>query len=733
MIDGITIKNVASFDEAGQNLSAFKKVNFLYGANGSGKTTLSRVIANQDGYSDCSVVWAGGNKLQSLVYNRDFVTQNFNPDSELKGIFTLGEVDASVVKSIESAKAELDTSVEKIKAKKNTLGGDDDAGGKKSELASLEAEFAEQCWQLKTKYDDDFKSALAGVRDKKIKFKGRLVNEAENNTATLHSFDVLMERAKTVFADEPAKEEIISPLHYADLVALENAAILTRKVIGKDDVDIAAMIKKLGNSDWVKMGRGYFEQNDDHCPFCQQETDAKFVVSLAEYFDESYLNDIASIETLATDYDTLSEALLQWIDAVLGVKPKFLDCDAIKTKKDVVDERVTTNKRHIGRKKKEASTIVTLSTLKDYLDEISAAITAANQQAKAHNATIDNLAKEKRDLSAQIWRFLVEEIKATFDPYVVKKTNLDAAIKALEMGILEEEGRRDGKIAEIQNLEKQITSIQPTIDVINKLLSSFGFSGFSLAKSKKGGFYKIIRSDGTDAQESLSEGEKTFVTFLYFYHLLKGSNTESGMTEDRVVVFDDPVSSLDSDILFIVSNLIKGVFEDVRLGSGHIKQVFVLTHNIYFHKEISFNKRCSSGSAMGDETFWIIKKHGTRSTAESYESNPIKTSYELLWSELRGPNKSGATVQNVMRRIIEHYFKMMGGVDVNSVANKFDGKEKIICGSLISWMHDGSHFAHDDLYVTCDDDTVDKYLEVFRDIFDKSDHLAHYNMMMGIS
>ena len=34
------------------------------------------------------------------------------------------------------------------------------------------------------------------------------------------------------------------------------------------------------------------------------------------------------------------------------------------------------------------------------------------------------------------------------------------------------------------------------------------------------------------------------------------------MTSDRVVVFDDPVSSLDSNVLFVVSILIKELFKE---------------------------------------------------------------------------------------------------------------------------------------------------------------------------
>ena len=53
-------------------------------------------------------------------------------------------------------------------------------------------------------------------------------------------------------------------------------------------------------------------------------------------------------------------------------------------------------------------------------------------------------------------------------------------------------------------------------------------------------------------------------------------------------MFDDPVPSLDSDVLF-VSSLIRRVLDDACAGIRQVKQVFVLTHNIYFHKEVSFD------------------------------------------------------------------------------------------------------------------------------------------------
>jgi wobble nucleotide-excising tRNase len=134
---------------------------------------------------------------------------------------------------------------------------------------------------------------------------------------------------------------------------------------------------------------------------------------------------------------------------------------------------------------------------------------------------------------------------------------------------------------------------------------------------------------------------------------------------------------------------------------------------------------------MNEETFWIVRKPGLVSRIDKYSSNPIKTSYELLWAEVRKPDRSNIGIQNTLRRILENYFKILGGMDFDELCAMFDGKEKLICKSLCSWVHDGSHNAHDDLYISIDDLTVDNYLRVFRAIFEKSKHAAHYKMMMG--
>ena len=266
----------------------------------------------------------------------------------------------------------------------------------------------------------------------------------------------------------------------------------------------------------------------------------------------------------------------------------------------------------------------------------------------------------------------------------------------MEKSLQEKRQERKGLKEKVQELEKQKTSIQPTIAAINDLLRQFGFNSFHLGESDDGKHYRIVRENGEDASRSLSEGEKTFVTFLYFYYLIKGAQSPSGITSNRVVVFDDPISSLDSDILYIVSSLIKGVMEEVRSQTGQIKQVFLLPHNVYFHKALTFHPRRSDGCAFSEESFWLVKKLQHGSFVERCETNPIRSAYELLWEDVNSANLSSISLQNTLRRILENYFTMWGGMGKDEICALFDGRDKLICQSLFSWVNDGSHSIHDD-------------------------------------
>lgn len=736
MIEQIEIKSTASYNNVGWVIDSLSKINVFYGSNGSGKTTISRVISCLDDakYKDCSLKWSGDSVIDTFVYNKDFIENNFNQnDQELKGIFTLGEEDDKKLKLIKTKNEEIEALKADLRGLRHTLNGEDGENGKIAELAKLEAKFADTCWKIKDKHDEYFKDAFSGVRDKKVKFKNRFVNEVENNSSSLVTLEELKKQSKTVFSSELVKHDLIETISYERFEQIEKDTILQKKIIGKDDVDIAAMISRLGNSDWVKEGRAFFEQNENHCPFCQQKTEAQLAQNLNEYFDEAYNEETGKINDLAEEYDANSKKLVEHLEKIKAVDHEFLDKVQFTTQKELLEAKLSINTEHLNKKLKEASSIVTLETLKETIDQINALILAANAEATKHNDLVDNHITVKQKLESQIWRYVINELREQYDQYKIDKTNLENAINSLQSQMQTKEAEKATKTAKRDSVQAEITGVEATVATINTLLSSFGFTGFQLAESDTKGFYKIVREDGSDAQKTLSEGEKTFITFLYFYHLLNGGDSELNIMTDRVIVIDDPISSLDSDILFIVSNLTRKLMHKVGAKTNHIKQVFILTHNVYFHKEVTFNlaQGYRSICKKTDLTFWMVRKVDGISSCKKYKVNPIKTSYELLWDELRNENRSSHTIQNTLRRILENYFKILGGHDnFDTVIDQFDGDDKKVCRSLFAWIHDGSHSIYDDLHVSCNEEQIDTYLKVFRMIFDKTDHLAHYKMMM---
>ena len=49
-----------------------------------------------------------------------------------------------------------------------------------------------------------------------------------------------------------------------------------------------------------------------------------------------------------------------------------------------------------------------------------------------------------------------------------------------------------------------------------------------------------------------------------------------------------------------------------------------------------------------------------------------------------------------------------------------------------SSIHDGSHDIADEIHVSNHDETLQRYKDVFRALFDANGQLGHYNQMMGV-
>ena len=242
MIKSISITNVATFGAAAEALDELSQFNFLFGSNGTGKTVISRVLADEASFPSCKVTWAGGTRLEVMVYNHDFVERHFYQVPELKGVFTLGEDQVDTLTKIATAKVELDELTSKIDALTNTLQGVNGDGGKKGELSALELTLRNKCWAQKQKHDAKLRGGFEGYRGSAEKFKGKVLKEMDSNSATALTVAELEARAESVFGSNPTAEPAVAAVETTRLLAHEAHPILKKRVIGREDVDIAAIV-----------------------------------------------------------------------------------------------------------------------------------------------------------------------------------------------------------------------------------------------------------------------------------------------------------------------------------------------------------------------------------------------------------------------------------------------------------------------------------------------------------
>jgi len=733
MIESITIKKTASYDDVGVQINDLRKINFIYGANGSGKTTISNLIVSQEDseYKDCEVAWQHDQQLNALVYNKKFRENNFGK-GKIEGVFTLGQATKEEIDLIESKQADLktlkDEGIEKKKVLEKQQGEKDDE----------EKRFKEASWvNIYKKYENDFKDAFQGSMQKET-FKNRLLKESDNEKSYLLELDEIKEKSETIFGETPETISVIKTSSFERLSEIESSDLWGKKIIGKSDVDIALLIQKLNLNDWVNQGRTYL-QDDSTCPFCQQPTITdEFKHKLEGYFDESFTESIKQISQFSDEYNLLSNNLINELTQVESNekdnKSSKLDIDKFSAYLKTLSSQLEANKVMLDNKGKEPSRSIELTSTKEQLKNIEDIIDDANTEIKKHNDIVDNYNAERAELIQCIWKYLIEEFKQDIDDYKKKVAGLQKGVNNLEKDV---EEKRKAYVAlnnEIKELTKNVTSVQPSVDEINRTLQYYGFFNFEIVPSEYDeNHYQIKREDGTLAESTLSEGEITFITFLYFLQLAKGATKKEEISDERVLIVDDPISSLDSNVLFVVSTLLKGIIKDIKNDTGNIRQLIMLTHNVYFHKEVSF---IDGRTTKCNKTYyWILRKKDKISSIQSYDMhNPIQTSYELLWQEIRDKDQnSGIAIQNTMRRIIENYFKILGKYGDDELINNFPNKEEQeICRSLICWINDGSHSMADDLFIELQDDSIDKYLKVFKDIFVLTKHEGHYDMMMGI-
>lgn len=246
--------------------------------------------------------------------------------------------------------------------------------------------------------------------------------------------------------------------------------------------------------------------------------------------------------------------------------------------KNFVD-KLSNNWSKINKKIKSPNITVTLESsileqkvLNDFLDIVI-------EETKNHNEKVKNKQKTKNQIIKDFWEIMRWEYDQTIENYVIQKSKLQTEKFDMESkkSKIETEIQDQEKI--IKESQKEMVNIQDAIDNINSELILFGLEGFSIdlvdEETKE---YKLKRpNEDTTKFSTLSEGEKTVISFLYFIELCKGreNNDEVTTATEKIVVIDDPISSLSHMYVFNVAQLIRKIF-----FNDEYKQVFILTHNL---------------------------------------------------------------------------------------------------------------------------------------------------------
>lgn len=109
-------------------------------------------------------------------------------------------------------------------------------------------------------------------------------------------------------------------------------------------------------------------------------------------------------------------------------------------------------------------------SIKEQLELVSELIINANLEIKKHNDIVINFNTEKRNLITSIWKFITDEFNADITKFNTDFLGLTNGITALKTQVTNKLAEYKVLDLDIKNLSKNVTSIQPTINEINRLL-----------------------------------------------------------------------------------------------------------------------------------------------------------------------------------------------------------------------------------------------------------------------
>ena len=715
------MNKVASF----KNLTVLetdKKINLIYGLNGTGKSTISDYLLkkNDPKFMHCAIDGLSSDD-DTLVYNQTFIQENFFESESLKGIFTLSEKNKEVETKIANAGKELKRlEGEKTTKEKELQKANDD-------IVSKQKTAKNKIWEIKTNYtggDRVLEFCLKGYSNdgnKLLAFVEGLNKPTSKPTKTI---EIIKEDVQGLVGDNVQKYDELNSIIFS-AQSVESESLFNKQIVGNENSTASELINKLGNSDWVKDGLSYLpatvDTKDEICPFCQKSTISKQLFeSIKDYFDESYETDINSIKTFCKKYKESSLSISD--KTIFESNPKYeKHKHDFELKYNSFYKIISDNLKQIEDKIKSPSVAITLKSSINSLEELNGVINIINKLVTEHNEKIDRKETALEELKAMFWEIMRWDYDQTINGFISDKVLSNKNITELNKTIENIKVEIENQKRIIVEQQKQTVNIEEAVANINNGLINLEVTDFRIEKHTEN-LYKIVRGeDDNNIFRSLSEGEKMIISFLYFIELCKGKKDATEAGKKKIVVIDDPISSLSHIYVFNICRLIHNEI----FRNNKYEQFFLLTHSLYFFYEmtdIDHDRRKET------QKLFRIRKNATGSAILEMSYEEIQNDYQSYWSVIKDNQQPPALIANCMRNIIEYFFSFVEKRNLSAFIQKKEMQENRF-QAFCRYINRESHSFGQNIFDIKEFDYND-FKDAFAELFKLTGYQEHYKRMM---
>lgn len=547
------------------------KRTIVYGHNGSGKSTVSELLLSlAESSSAAGVIWedeeghkttvhAGGTSPSPhmAVYTRRWVQENlsaFLDGASAAAIVTLGKeaIDAK------DEEERLAGEVERLQSEAREAKKSKDTAEKKlKELAkAVQERIVSELQTFDHQHFTRSRYSIPTIEEKLRGYKGDFP-DATSHTEALRR---LGEGAPSPVAEVPTAPSAIA----SDLAALDDLLSETPTRIA-----IEALENSSASQAWVEQGLRLHAETDE-CLFCAGTITTERRTQLARHFDERWLGIRGRATQLKESVNREKKALTAWRTSIpdsTGLASDLqaaygLAADRLSTE---VEERVAACERvEASLELKIADPSSTPEPPEWSVLSSPPATTVLTQAIAEHNQQVRDHAELSADRKLTVLDHIVGSQAEAFRELVGHVTThaakASASAKAAQLA--------ETKLDEVRQAKFTTKDMADTLT--RDLARVYGKDHISVAVTEDGKSYACRRGDqpGTD----LSDGERTTLSLLYFLRNLEDEQTRGVDKAQRIVVVDDPSSSLDREALFATHQWLFDTLE--KFG-----QYIVLTHD----------------------------------------------------------------------------------------------------------------------------------------------------------